>query len=136
MAPNYLGTPAVASGVAIGTPILVEAVLTFFLVFAVYGAGIDPKGAFHAVGGMAIGLTVALDVLTEGPITGAAMNPACWFGPAALAGFFTNYYVYWIGRLLGGAVAGLVCAYVLLEKKPAAARSVNWTSSRESRNSS
>lgn len=35
--------------------ILVEAVLTFFLAFSVYGTGIDPKGAFHAVGGFAIG---------------------------------------------------------------------------------
>ncbi len=66
---------------------------------------------------MAIGLTVALDILMGGPITGAAMNPARWFGPAVVAGFFENWYVYRVGPLLGGAVAGLVYAYVLLEKK-------------------
>ena len=116
-APNYLGTPAMGSGVSVGTAILVEAVLTFFLVFVVYGTGIDPKGAFHAVGGMAIGFTVALDILMGGPITGAAMNPARWFGPAVVAGFFNNWYVYWLGPLIGGAVAGLLYAYLLLEKK-------------------
>ncbi len=91
--------------------------LTFFLVFVVYGTGIDPKGAFHAVGGLAIGFTVSLDILMGGPITGAPMNLARWFGPAALAGFFDNWYVYLIGPLLGGLVAGLLYSYLLLEKK-------------------
>lgn len=112
-----LGTPEVAAGVTVAAAILVEAILTFFLVFVVFGTGIDPKGAFHAVGGMAIGFTVALDIMMGGPLTGGAMNPARWFGPAVVAGFFTNWYVYWVGPLVGGAVAGLVYAYLLLEKK-------------------
>jgi len=114
---SHLGTPFLSPGVSPLTGILVEAVLTFFLVFVVYGTGIDPKGAFHAVGGLAIGLTIAMDILMGGPITGAAMNPARWLGPAVVAGFFDNWYVYWVGPLLGGTVAGLVYAYLLLEKK-------------------
>lgn len=112
-----LGTPQVAPTISVGTAILVEAVLTFFLVFVVYGTGIDPKGAFHAVGGFAIGMTVALDIMMGGLLTGAAMNPARWFGPAVFAGAFDLWFVYWIGPLAGGAVAGLVYAYVILERR-------------------
>src|SRR5207245_2139987 len=101
---------ALAHGLAIGFM-----VSSFCLVFVVFGTGIDPKGSFHAVGGMAIGLTIAIDIMMGGPLTGAAMNPARWFGPAVVSGFFVNWYVYWIGPFLGGAVAGLLYAYVLLE---------------------
>ena len=118
----HLGTPTLGTSaslrwdVGIGTGILVEGVLTFFLVFVVFGTGIDPKGSFNAVGGMAIGLTIGIDIMMGGPLTGAAMNPARWFGPAVVSGFFDNWYVYWIGPFLGGAVAGLLYAYVFLEK--------------------
>src|SRR3989442_11271951 len=112
----HFGTPSLGPTVSAGTGILIEAVLTFFLAFVGYGAGIDPKGSFNAVGGMAIGLTIAMDIMMGGPLTGAAMNPARWFGPAVVSRFLDNWYVYWIGPLLGGAVAGLVYAYVFLEK--------------------
>jgi len=114
--PTYLGTPALAVGLAPATGILVEAVLTFFLVFVVFGTGIDPKGSFHAVGGFAIGMTITMDILMGGPLTGAAMNPARWFGPAIVSGFFENGYVYWIGPLLGGSIAAFVYRYLYLEK--------------------
>lgn len=117
-----LGTPALGTfagigwDVGIGTGILVETVLTFFLVFVVFGTAIDPKGSFKAVGGFAIGLTISIDILVGGPITGAAMNPARWFGPAVVSGFLDNWYVYWVGPLLGGAIAGLLYSRVFLEK--------------------
>jgi MIP family channel proteins len=123
----HLGTPALGPAVGWGTAILVEAILTFFLAFIVYGTGIDPKGSFNAVGGMAIGLTISIDIMMGGPLTGAAMNPARWFGPAVVAQLyslfatgttptFDNWYVYWIGPFLGGIVAGLLYVHVFLEK--------------------
>jgi len=121
--PYHLGTPALGTAaslgwdVGIGTAILVEAVLTFFLAFVVYGTGIDPKGAFKAVGGFAIGLTISIGIMVGGPITGAAMNPARWFGPAVVSGFFDSWYVYWIGPLIGGTVAGLLYSQVFLDKR-------------------
>jgi MIP family channel proteins len=114
---THLGTPVLGSGVGAGTGILVEAVLTFFLVFVVYGAAIDPKGAFRFAGSLAIGLTITMDILMGGTLTGAAMNPARWFGPAIVASFFDNWYVYWIGPLAGGGIAGLVYGYLLLDRK-------------------
>lgn len=120
--PYHLGTPALGTAaslgwdVGIGTAILVEAVLTFFLVIVVFGTGIDPKGAFHAVGGFAIGATIAVDIMMGGPLTGAAMNPARWFGPAVFANAFDLWYVYWVGPFAGGVVAGLLYSRVLMER--------------------
>ncbi len=117
----HLGTPTLGTvpslgwDVGVGTGILVEAILTFFLVFVIFGTGIDPKGSFNAVGGFAIGLTISIDIMMGGPLTGAAMNPARWFGPAIVSGFFENWYVYWVGPLIGGAVAALLYRYVFLD---------------------
>jgi MIP family channel proteins len=115
--PVALGTPQVDPGVTPLAAVLVEAVLTFFLAFVVYGTGIDPKGAFHAVGGFAIGGTVAVDIMVGGPLTGAAMNPARWFGPAVFANAFDLWWIYWVGPFAGAVVAGLVYGRVLMERR-------------------
>ena len=100
----HLGTPGLANGTTAGTGIFIETVLTFFLVFAVFGTAVDARAP--KLGGFGIGLTIAFDILMGGPLTGAAMNPARAFGPALAAGFWDNQIVYWIGPILGGAVAG------------------------------
>ena len=64
------------------------------------------------IAGFGIGLMVTADILLGGPLTGAAMNPARWFGPAVVSRFLDNWYVYWIGPLLGAALAGLSYKYV------------------------
>lgn len=107
------GVPDLGVGVSVGTGILVEAILTFFLVFVVFGTAVDPRFGTR-IGGLAIGLTVTLDILAGGPITGAAMNPARWFGAAVPAAHYANALVYFIGPLLGGIAAGLVYTYGLL----------------------
>jgi MIP family channel proteins len=115
------GVPDLGAGVSVGTGILVEAILTFFLVFVIFGTAVD--GRFNArIGGLAIGLTVALDILAGGPITGAAMNPARWLGAAVPAGHYANALVYWIGPILGGLVAALVYEYAFLERATPQAR--------------
>ncbi len=108
------GTPQLAGLVGPGKGILVEAVLTFFLVFVVFGTGIDARGP--KIGGLAIGLTVALDILFGGPLTGAAMNPARTFGPAIAVSFWNAHYVYWLGPLIGGGLAGIIWKTFLLPK--------------------
>lgn len=109
---THLGTPALAAGVPVGRAILVEAVLTFFLLLAVWGTAVDPRAP--AIGGFGIGLMVFADILVGGPLTGAAMNPARVFGPALAAtlmgdgGGFDNHFVYWVGPLAGGAIASIL----------------------------
>jgi len=104
--PVHLGTPALGSGISFGNGVFIEAVLTFFLVMAVYGTAVDPQAP--KIAGFGIGLTVAFDVLMGGPLTGASMNPARTFGPAFASGYWDNHMVYWIGPLIGGVIAGLV----------------------------
>ncbi len=110
-----LGTPGLAPGVSVETGILVEIVLTFFLVLVVYGTAIDDRGTWKAIGGFGIGFTVLCDILMGGPLTGASMNPARTFGPALAAGYWDNHIVYWIGPLAGGALAGLVYGRFLIK---------------------
>jgi MIP family channel proteins len=112
--PVATGTPAVDPAIGVTGAIIVEAILTVVLVLAVFGTAIDPRAP--KVGGFAIGLAVTADVLMGGPLTGAAMNPARWFGPAASSGTFADWYVYWIGPLLGAAVAALVYRFALEEQ--------------------
>jgi MIP family channel proteins len=113
--PVNLGTPGLAPGVGMGTGIVVELVLTFFLVLVVFGTGIDERGAWKAIAGFGIGFTVLCDILMGGPITGASMNPARTFGPGLAAGFWADHLVYWIGPLAGGALAGTIYGRFLMK---------------------
>lgn len=110
------GTPQLAINLNGGQGILVEAILTFFLVFVVHGTAVDQRGS-RQIAGFAVGSTITLDILFGGPLTGAAMNPARVFGPAVAANFWHDHYVYWLGPLLGGALGGLVYR-IFIERKP------------------
>jgi aquaporin Z len=101
------GAPAVAPGLVIGKAVAVEAVTTFFLVWAVFASAVDERGAFRAFSGLAIGLTITVGILATGPLTGAAMNPARWFGPALVTGDWTHWWVWISGPIAGGVIAGV-----------------------------
>ena len=110
------GVPVMGAGVSVGQAILVEALLTFLLMFVVMGTAVDPRFGAR-LGGLAIGLTVALDIMAGGPITGAAMNPARFFGAAIPAGaFLEQSLVYVVGPILGAVAGALLYNEVLLER--------------------
>ena len=100
--------------------ILLEAIATFFLMFVIYGTAVyadAPK-----IGGLAIGLTIAADILAIGPLTGASMNPARSFGPAIASGVYDGLIVvYFVGPILGAIVAAMLWEYGILGKKKAKA---------------
>lgn len=111
------GTPAVADNVHPLGGAAVEVVTTFFLVLVVFGTAVDdraPKSIFP----MAIGLTVALDIMATGPITGAAMNPARALGPALVGGMWDAHWVYWLGPILGGVGAAFLQHRLFLAHAP------------------
>lgn len=87
---------------------ILEGFLTFGLVYTVYAAGDPRRGPLGAMGPLAIGFIAGANVLATGPFSGGSMNPACAFGSSLIAGSFKNQAVYWIGPLMGAAVAGLL----------------------------
>jgi aquaporin Z len=101
------GTPAMSSNVHPMGGAAVEAVTTFLLVLVIFGTAVDAR-APRSVYPMAIGLTVVLDIMATGPITGAAMNPARALGPALVGGQWGAHWVYWLGPLLGGVAAAFL----------------------------
>jgi MIP family channel proteins len=105
------GTPALGDGITVAAGIGIEAVLTLLLVLAVFGTAIDPRAP--KIGGLAIGLAVAADIMMGGPLTGGAMNPARWFGPAVASGDYTDWYVWWVGPLIGAIVGAVLYRYAL-----------------------
>jgi aquaporin Z len=114
------GTPAIAPNVRPLGGMVVEVVTTFFLVLVVFGTAVDhraPKSVFP----LAIGLTVTLDIMAIGPLTGAAMNPARAFGPALIAWNWADQWVYWVGPILGGVLAAFLQHRFLMEYAPSAA---------------
>ena len=93
--------------------IAAEIILTFFLALVVLAVATDHRaqGAFAAI---AVGGYVAAAATGWGPVAGASLNPARSFGPAVAANIWVDHWVYWIGPLIGAALA--VGVYELLRE--------------------
>ena len=111
-----LGAPALGQGISAGQGLVVEAVLTFFLVWVIFATMADPNGSFGKIAGLAIGLTISLDVLMGFALTGGVMNPSRAFGPQLVGNHWSHFWVWYVGPLAGGAIAALL--YELLYLKP------------------
>jgi len=118
-----LGTPQYdPKQISMGLAILIEACMTFLLVFAIFGTAVDPRAP--KIGGFGIGLTIAADIMLGGPLTGAAMNPSRTFGPGIVAFFTGNldvfpaqHLVYWVGPIAGALIAAWFYDLFVMEKK-------------------
>lgn len=108
------GTPQLAAHISLFKGLLLEAAFTFVLVSAVFGTAVATDAP--KVGGFGIGLAVLVSALAIGPFTGAALNPARAIGPALVFGEWHQQAAYWLGPLLGGALAALLWEKVLLKK--------------------
>jgi MIP family channel proteins len=111
------GTPALGKATTPLQGIVAEGITTFFLVFVIFGTAVDRRAP--KLSGLFIGLTITLDILAVGPLTGGAMNPARYFGPALVAGgaALDNWYVWLVGPMIGAAAAALLYG-AFLEKDP------------------
>jgi len=111
--------PSTAIGQSSAVAVVVEAIITFFLMFSFYAVlytGKVPAGA----SGVLIGMTLTADILIAGPLTGGAANPARALGPDIVTGSYQTLWVYWVGPIIGALVAGFVYQYLLSEGRPKA----------------
>jgi MIP family channel proteins len=110
-----LGTPALAHDLALGATTVtvspaagfaIEAVLAFFLVTVVLSTAVAGRAGNLAP--LAIGMTLTLNIIMGGALTGAAFNPARALGPMIATGKLDNAWLYVLAPLVGAVVAALV----------------------------
>lgn len=94
--------------------LIVEIVLTFFLVNTIFNTAVSGKAGNFA--GLAIGLTLVLAILMGGPLTRASLNPARTLGPAIVSGNYADIWLYFVGPFIGGILAALLYIGVLKDK--------------------
>ena len=108
------GVPVLHETMGAGSGVALEAILTFFLVWVIFATAADPGGAFKSIAGLAIGLTITIDILAAGPLTGAAMNPARALGPELVQNVWGDFWIYIVGPAAGAAVAALAYDWLYL----------------------
>jgi MIP family channel proteins len=110
-----LGTPALAHNLALGATFLtitpaagfmIEAVLGFFLVTVVLSTAV--AGRAGSLAPLAIGMTLTLNILMGGALTGAAFNPARALGPMVATGNFSDAWLYVTAPIVGAIVAAIL----------------------------
>jgi aquaporin TIP len=109
-----LGTPGLGVGISGGQGLVIEVVLTFFLVWVIFATAADPRGTFRSVAGLAIGFTITLDIFMGGPYTGAAMNPARALGPQLVQNVWSDAWVWYVGPVIGAVLAALAYEWLYL----------------------
>lgn len=110
---NYGQTTGSLTADNVWNAVLLEVVLTFFLVSSIYQSAV--YGRAGTLAAVAIGMTLAGAILAGGPYSGASLNPARTLGPALAAGDFSYLIPYLIGTFGGGVLAGVVHAFVLTD---------------------
>jgi MIP family channel proteins len=119
VAPARLGAPTLHPAIGNEAGLVLEAIMTGFLVIAVFATAVDERGAFKAVAGFGIGLVITMDVLAGGPLTGAAMNPSRAFGPELVYRVWESYtWIYYVGPAAGAVVAALLYELLFLRNPP------------------
>jgi MIP family channel proteins len=110
-----LGTPALAHNLVLGATTLtitpaagfaIEAVLAFFLVTVVLSTAVAGRAGNLAP--LAIGMTLTLNIIMGGALTGAAFNPARALGPMVATGTFNDIWLYMTAPIVGAIIAAVL----------------------------
>jgi len=88
-----------------------EALLTALLLLVILGTA-EEEAVVGKNAALAVGLTVAACGLFSSPVTGASMNPARSFGPQLVSGHLDFAWLYFVGPLVGSALASGVVLFV------------------------
>jgi MIP family channel proteins len=111
-----LGMTMVTEGISVSQAFVVEFIITFMLCYTVHAVGDKRRDDIGGSKALAVGLVVVVGCLFGGPYTGASMNPARSFGPAAVMDIWENHWIYWLGPMTGSIAAALI--YTRILKKP------------------
>jgi glycerol uptake facilitator protein len=117
----HFGSTLPGAGVGDGAAVVIELLLTMWLLFVIMGVAVD-KRAPPGWAGFTIGMIVAADIWIGGPLTGASMNFARSLGPAiaaAMAGDLlplSKVWIYLVGPIIGGIIGAALYEYIF---KPA-----------------
>uniref|UniRef100_A0A0B6ZX72 Aquaporin n=1 Tax=Arion vulgaris TaxID=1028688 RepID=A0A0B6ZX72_9EUPU len=103
-----LGMTMVNSKINLGQAVGIEFFVTLVLVFAVFASCDAKRKDLNGSTPLSIGLAVTMCHLWAIDFTGSSMNTARSFGPALVMGEWQDHWVYWLGPILGGLVAGLL----------------------------
>ena len=114
------GGPSDLINQSVSSGLFLEMIFTFFLVLVIFMTAVHKKAA-AGWAGFSIGGMIFLLHLVGVPLTGASMNPARTLGPALASGFWEFHWIYWVGPIIGGIIAGLIMNYVYVKKAEASA---------------
>jgi MIP family channel proteins len=109
-----LAATALADGVSPLRGVLIEALVTFILVFVVTSAASDPRIPSAPVASLPVGFALAAGVFVAGPLTGGAVNPARALGPMLVSGQLDDVWVYIVGPLAGGVAGAFLAEFLLV----------------------
>lgn len=111
---DYFGTVPVGSDIQ---SLVLEFVISFLLMFVISGVATDNR-SIGELAGIAVGMTVIVNVLMAGPVSGASMNPARSLGPAIVMNTYKGLWVYIVGPPLGTIAGGFAYNLIRFTDKP------------------
>jgi len=106
--PGWVDGVVVAGKPDAGQVFGIELLITFLLVFTVFATCDGLRGDHAGSAALSIGLSLVLAHLVAVPLTGSGMNPARVLGPAVISGMWDAHWAYWVGPLIGGALAAII----------------------------
>lgn len=108
-----LGSTTRANGVTVSMAFFSELFGSFFLIYTIWSVAVFNN---HPSAPGIIGVAVAGLHLVLVQRTGAGLNPARSFGPAAVTVTWDDHWIYWVAPILGGMAAALSYEYALVER--------------------
>ncbi|KAL6187625.1 hypothetical protein ACLB2K_039023 [Fragaria x ananassa] len=97
--------------------LVIEIIASFLLMFVISGVATDNR-AIGELAGIAIGMTILVDVFVCGPVSGASMNPARSIGPAVIMKIYKGLWIYIVGPIIGTILGGLAYNLIRFTDKP------------------
>jgi glycerol uptake facilitator protein len=113
---EHYGATTVSDAIdgAIFSGMVVEAIGTFFLLWAIIGVAVNPR-ATKEWAALAIGGALGMAVMVLAPLTGAGFNPARSFGPALVSGEWVGFADFVLVYVVAPVVGALLAAFLYFQ---------------------